>query len=98
MCGLPKEICACQTIEKETTRQLRVYATKKRFNKLVTVVEGLAENELGDVTKELKHRLACGGTHKGGRAILQGNHAAKTAEYLATLGYPKEAIKLMGIM
>ncbi|MFA6048942.1 MAG: stress response translation initiation inhibitor YciH [Candidatus Micrarchaeia archaeon] len=93
ICGLPKEICACQTIEKETTRQLRVYATKKRFNKLVTVVEGLKDDELTPVAKELKRKLACGGTYKDGLVILQGDHAGKTVEYLIGLGYPKEAIK-----
>ena len=63
-CGLPKEICACQTIEKETTTQIKVYSTRKRFNKLVTIVEGLKENEATDVAKELKRKLACGGSSK----------------------------------
>ncbi|MFA6330115.1 MAG: stress response translation initiation inhibitor YciH [Candidatus Micrarchaeia archaeon] len=96
-CGLPKDICACRTLEKETTKQLRVFATKKRFNKLVTVVEGLEEDELNKVGKELKNRLACGGTAKDGRIILQGNHLDKAVDYLVTLGYPKEAIKNLGL-
>jgi len=97
VCGLPKEICACQAIEKETTAQIHIYATKKRFNKLVTIVEGLDEDEINKVRKELKNKLACGGTAKGGRIILQGNHVEKTVDYLANFGYPKEAIKNMGI-
>ena len=96
-CGLPLDICACRTLEKETTKQLRVYSTKKRFNKLVTIVEGLATEELRKVEKELKHRLACGGTVKEGIIILQGDHLAKTMDYLVTLGYPRQAIKNMGM-
>jgi translation initiation factor 1 len=96
-CGLPQDICACRTLEKETTKQLRVYATKKRFNKLVTVVEGLEEDEIGKVGKELKSRLACGGTSKEGRIILQGNHLDKAVDYLVSLGYPREAIKNLGL-
>jgi translation initiation factor 1 len=96
-CGLPLDICACRTLEKETTKLLRVFATKKRFNKLVTIVEGLAPEEIVKVEKELKRRLACGGTAKQGVIILQGDHLEKAVDYLATLGYPREAIKNMGV-
>ncbi len=94
VCGLPKEICACQTIEKETTAQVRIFATKKRFNKFVTIVEGLAENELVDVAKELKRKLACGGSHKQGVVVLQGEHVDKVRQFLVSMGYPKEAIRV----
>ncbi|MDP2717243.1 MAG: stress response translation initiation inhibitor YciH [Candidatus Micrarchaeota archaeon] len=92
-CGLPKEICACQTIEKETTTKLKVYTTKKRFNKLVTVVEGLSGEELNVAAKELKRKLACGGNAKDGMIVLQGDHLKKTIEYLVKLGYPRDIIK-----
>jgi len=94
VCGLPKEICACQAIEKETTAQIHIHATKKRFNKLVTIVEGLAENELVEVAKGLKRKLACGGSHKDGVVILQGDHISKVREFLVSMGYPKEAIRI----
>lgn len=94
-CGLPKEICACQTIEKETTRKIRVYTRIERFNKPVTVVEGLSGNELKEATKTLKHKLACGGSCKSGSIVLQGNHKEKVASYLMQLGYPKESIILL---
>ncbi len=92
-CGLPKEICACQTIEKETTTKLKVYTTKKRFNKLVTVVVGLQGGELDLAAKELKRKLACGGSVKDGVIVLQGDHLSRTIEYLVKLGYPREIIK-----
>src|SRR3989338_10441367 len=92
-CGLPKEICACQTIEKETTTKLKVFKTKKRFNKWVTLVEGLQGEELSIAAKELKRKLACGGSVKDGQIVLQGDHLGKAIEYLVHLGYPREIIK-----
>jgi translation initiation factor 1 len=92
-CGLPKEICACQAIEQETTQRLRAYATKKKFNKFVTIVEGLSGDELERVTKELKKKLACGGSCKEGYIVLQGNQLDKAIDNLAKLGYPREIIK-----
>ena len=92
VCGLPKEIDACQTIEKETSHRLKVYSTKKRFNKLVTIVEGLEGDELTEVTKELKHKLACGGSSKEGYVVLQGDHKEKVIDYLVKLGYGRAMI------
>jgi translation initiation factor 1 len=93
VCGLPKEICACTTIEKETARDIKVYSKKQRFN-YVTIVEGLQKDELQTAAKELKRKLACGGTSKNGVIILQGEHKRKVKEYLAQLGYPKELIRV----
>lgn len=95
VCGLPKEICACQTIEKETAQKLKVYTEFKRFNKLVTIVEGLKGEELERATKELKRKLACGGSCKEGFIVLQGNHTLKAVEYLVQLGYPREIIQVV---
>ncbi|OIO26884.1 stress response translation initiation inhibitor YciH [Candidatus Micrarchaeota archaeon CG_4_10_14_0_2_um_filter_55_9] len=91
-CGLPKEICACGTIDKETSKRLKIYTTKKRFNKLVTIVSGLEQNELKPVMKELKHKLACGGSVKDDAVILQGDHKRDVVEHLIKLGYPRENI------
>lgn len=92
--GLPKELGVFEEIEKQTKAELKVYVTRQRFKKLVTVVEGLKGSELGHVAKELKHKLACGGTAKKGYVILQGEHLQKVVEYLVKLGYPKEVIKV----
>ena len=92
-CGLPMEICACSAIQKETGTTIKVYATKKRFNKLVTIVEGLSGEDLKKTAKELKTLLACGGTSKDGMIVLQGEHKAKVKEALIKMGYPQETIK-----
>ena len=64
-CGLPKDICVCETIAKESQR-IRVYIVKKKFDKYSTIVEGLEEKsiDIKDVAKKLKSYLACGGTVK----------------------------------
>jgi translation initiation factor 1 len=93
-CGLPEEICACQTIEKETSKRIKISTTKKRYNKLVTILEGLDPDELKEVTKELKHALACGGSSKKGILILQGNHKRDVVDHLVKMGYPREAINV----
>ena len=90
---LMKEIIS-DAIEKEDVR-LRVYATKKRFRKLVTVIEGLDKDKLSETAKELKNKLACGGTVKEGLVILQGNHLAKIKGLLIGLGYPEESITVV---
>jgi translation initiation factor 1 len=89
---LPKEICACQAIEKDTSQRIRVYSRRERFKKFVTIVEGLRGDELERAAKELKRLLACGGTAKAGVIVLQGDHTRKTVDFLVKLGYPRELI------
>ncbi len=95
VCGLPKDICACTTIAKETTVKLKVYVTEKKFKKPVTIVDGLSGAELEKTTKELKHKLACGGSCKEGFVVLQGDHREKVRQYLIAMGYPAEIITVM---
>lgn len=71
-----------------------MYTTQKRFKKYVTVVEGLQGGEVVKVAKELKHKLACGGSSKGGFVVLQGDHKEQVVEYLKKLGYPSDIIKV----
>ena len=42
--------------------------------------------------KELKHKLACGGSVKDDAVILQGDHKRDVVEHLIKLGYPRENI------
>lgn len=93
-CGLPKDICVCDILEKEETQQLKVYTTKKRFNKLVTVIEGIDKDKLNKTVKELKQELACGGTAKDGVVVLQGDHKNKVKKLLVKMGYPEEIITM----
>src|SRR5574341_1746957 len=72
-CGLPKELCVCESIAKES-QKIIVRTEAKKFNKMYTVIEGIDSKEidLDQLAKKLKAKLACGGTIKEGRIELQG--------------------------
>ncbi|MEK6837901.1 MAG: translation initiation factor [Nanoarchaeota archaeon] len=94
-CGLPKPICVCETLAKESQR-VRVYLVKKKFDKFSTLVEGLEKKsiDLKEVAKKLKSDLACGGTVKEGRIELQGDHRQKAKNSLVKMGFAPETIEI----
>jgi translation initiation factor 1 len=94
-CGLPKELCVCESIAKET-QQITIMAVKKKFGKLNTVIEGIdtKQIDLRELTKKLKNAFACGGTSKEGRVELQGDHKNRVKEELIKLGFPPETIQV----
>ena len=87
-CGLPKQLCVCETIAKESQR-IKVYTVTKKFHKVSTIIEGLDNREIDvkDVARTLKSGFACGGTVKEGRIELQGDHRAKIKASLVNLGF-----------
>jgi translation initiation factor 1 len=93
-CGMLKDLCVCEILDKQGAAKIRIYSTKKKFKKLVTVVEGIDKAQLEQTAKELKHKLACGGTAKEGVIILQGNHKRRVAEVLKALGYQADSIEV----
>ena len=93
-CGLPKDICACETIAKEEEK-IKVSSSKKRFGKTVTTIEGISRDvDSKGILKELKTKLACGGTMKNGVIELQGDHRRKLKEILIKLGFPGDKIEV----
>ncbi|MBU2561292.1 MAG: translation initiation factor [Nanoarchaeota archaeon] len=92
-CGLPKELCVCETIAKEN-QLIEVYVEKRKFGKQYTVVTGIDNKEIDmeKLVKKLKHKLACGGTAKDGKIELQGNHKQKVREALLDVGFAPETI------
>ncbi len=93
-CGLPTELCVCESIAKES-QQITIAVVKKKFGKVNTVVEGIdtKQIDLKELTKKLKNMLACGGTSKEGRIELQGEHKQRVREELLKLGFPPETIQ-----
>ncbi len=93
-CGLPKELCVCETIAKES-QEITLSLIKKKFGKMHTVVEGIDEKQIDvkDLVKKLKAQLACGGTVKNGIIELQGVHLQRVKQILINLGFPEESIK-----
>lgn len=94
-CGLPKELCVCETIAKEQ-QKIEVTTEKRKFGKIYTIIKGLDNGslDLDDLTKKLKSKFACGGTTKQGKIELQGNHKNKAKEVLLNLGFPEESIEI----
>lgn len=92
-CGLPKELCVCETIAKEQ-QKITIKTDKRRYGKLTTVIQGIDSKEIDikDLGKKLKNKLACGGTVKENRIELQGNHKNKLKQILVEMGFPADTI------
>lgn len=92
-CGLPKDLCVCETIAKEE-QKIEIRLVKRKFGKLITTVHGINDKsiDLKELAKKLKSKLACGGTAKGGVIELQGNHSQKVKKILVELGFPASTI------
>ena len=93
-CGLPQELCVCESIAKES-QKIEITTTKKKFGKVYTVITGIDEKEIDMKTllKKLKSKFACGGTAKDGKIELQGNHKTKVKNTLIESGFAPESIK-----
>lgn len=94
-CGLPKELCVCESIAKES-QEIKIYTIRKKFGKKNTVIEGIdtKQIDLKDLARKLKNKLACGGTAKEGKVELQGDHKSRVKEELTKLGFPSETINI----
>ena len=87
-CALPIEICVCEDIAREQ-QEIRVRIEKRRYGKLMTVLEGLGSDiDITDLLKTLKTKCATGGTYKDGAIELQGNHTRKVKIILGDMGFP----------
>jgi len=89
-----QDLCACEILDKEEVKKIRVYVTKKKFRKLVTIIEGIDKNRVSEAAKSLKNSFACGGSSKGGVVVLQGDHKKKVKDVLVGMGYPGESIEV----
>ena len=93
-CGLPKDLCVCETIAKEKEK-IKIYNVRRRYGKFSTIVEGIGKDvDSKRILKELKTKLACGGTLKGNTIELQGNHKDKVKPILVKLGFTEDQIEV----
>ena len=93
-CGLPEDLCVCETIAREQ-QKITVKIEKRKFGKKYTVVNGVTkEANINEIVKKLKAKFACGGTAKDGRIELQGDHRTRIKEVLVDLGFPRETIEV----
>ncbi len=88
VCGLPKELCACEDIAREQ-QDIRIATTKRRYGKVVTIISGIdpTDIDLDDLARFLKNKCAAGGTVKDGIIELQGDHKKKALLALKEKGY-----------
>lgn len=94
-CGLPNDLCACGELDKEDTR-IVVRLELRRFSKTSTIIEGVDPklSDIQHIVKELKSKLACGGTAKDGFIMLQGDHKEDVKSYLVKFGFTESAIEV----
>lgn len=94
-CGALGSACACPP-QAPTAHRLdpakqtaRVRVEKRPRGKVATVVEGLdsAGNDLVGLGSRLKAACGSGGTVKGDRIEVQGDHREKVTAELAAIGY-----------
>jgi len=95
VCGLSKDLCVCQEIAKES-QKIVIKTEIKKYRKKMTVIENLEGIDLRDLATQLKRKIACGGTVKGNKIELQGNHAQKVKKALISLNYPEDQIEIEG--
>ncbi len=90
--GLPKELLDFGAITKES-QKIKIRMIARRFGKIVTVISGFEdEAEAKKLEKEMKRKLACGGTTKGKEIVLQGKHTEAIKMILMKEGYKGEYI------
>jgi translation initiation factor 1 len=92
-CGLPEELCVCKDMSKRG-QKIKVRIDRRKYGKAVTVVDGFDNTNLQNVSKDLKQRLACGGTVKGDKIELQGDHRQKILTALIDMGFEENMIDI----
>ncbi|MFT4297617.1 MAG: stress response translation initiation inhibitor YciH [Candidatus Woesearchaeota archaeon] len=93
--GLPKELSVWENITKQD-QQIKVFVEKRKFGKQYTVIQGLNDIDMKDLTKKLKNKFACGGSFKADTIELQGNHLSKIKEFLVNEGFASQTIVVKG--
>ena len=90
-CGWPSDDCRCSRPGRSPSVGPGIFRLRleKRRGKPVTVAagEGIDATEVKPLLKELKGRLATGGTAKGESLELQGDHCDRLRELLSARGY-----------
>ncbi len=92
--GIPKELQPWDGFTRDTMA-VRITVDKRRYGKNVTIIDGIdpkMEN-LDEIAKQLKRKVASGGTVKDGRTIeLQGDHRDTVRKYLESIGFKTEVL------
>jgi len=76
----------CSEIEKEE-KEIKIKVEKRKYGKLVTIIEGIEPQHQKDLVAKLKSRCAAGGSYKNGYIVLQGDHRHTVKEVLEQEGF-----------
>ncbi len=82
-----------EEISKESVKVFVKLETRK-YNKPTTIIQfsDTADIDITDIAKNLKRKLACGGTAKDQSILLQGDHRDPVIKYLKEMGFKEENI------
>ena len=97
--GLPDELQDLLSDVEKTSSQLEIKIERRKYGKLWSVVSGfdMAPQDLKDLVKTIKNKLACAGTIKGKNIeILYGRHdrTKDLVKVLEEQGFQKESISV----
>jgi len=98
VCGLPNDLCVCSEVDKKASL-IEIKVERRKYGKFWSVVSGIDVDttELKSIVKEIKNKMACGGTIKGRTIeILYGRHdrTKDLINILEKLGFDKESIHI----
>ncbi len=84
-------------LDRESAR-IRVRVEPRRYNKPATVISGFPTGvDLPEITRQLKNRLATGGSVVEGEVYLQGDHRSRIREELTRLGFDGETVEVSNV-
>lgn len=90
--GLPSDAGVFEEIAKGD-QKITVSTVARRYGKITTLVSGFDNSvDIKAIARQLKEKLACGGTVKEGVVELQGNHKKQVKPILVKLGFVGESI------
>ncbi|MEM0075069.1 MAG: stress response translation initiation inhibitor YciH [Nitrososphaerota archaeon] len=95
VCGLPKELCVCQELERQQAR-IVVRLEMRKFKKPTTLIEGIDSKRIDqqELARTMKRKLACGGSAKDGTIVLQGDQRQRAREILIAQGFDGSSIEV----
>ncbi|MCL4342701.1 MAG: translation initiation factor [Candidatus Thermoplasmatota archaeon] len=90
--GIPKELQPWEGFSREG-QVVKISVDKRRYGKNVTIIEGIdpKDEDIYQIAKSLKRKVASGGTVKDGKRIeLQGEHRQEAKKLLEEMGFKVE--------
>jgi translation initiation factor 1 len=96
VCGLQSDLCMCSTLAREN-QVVKISMIKRRFGKKMTVIEGIDHKmvDIKSLSKQLKSKLACGGTVKGHTIEIQGDQRQAAKKILIGTGFTEDSVEII---